>query len=773
MTMPEKVHSYVGRLATFTEAHHPAKRRASSSKKRAAGTVTWPHETPTPEELARAGFFYKPTTDSADNTQCFLCAVKLDGWDATDDALDEHLAHSSHCGWATSLTVNDENESRDPMTQSLVEARKSTFADFWPHEGKKGWKCKVGKMVEAGWCYDPAPEVEDGVTCFYCQLSLDGWEPKDNPLEEHRRRSPECLFFVLCERYAANNKPAGGKKGRASRGSEASRLSTQSNISASHETPSLARLDEDDDATAAGVDDSVLTTATTTSATVKGKKTGAKARAASKSKKKSAREQSVEPSVQYADIGESTHQATQEDTPTYPGSFPDSPEVEIAPRPKRATRRNTKQEDSSHVDDASTLELPKKAARGKRGKTQVSANFNPEPPTVPEPCMSEDASQLQSELEIAASFTDKEPTPPRPKRGTKRTSAGLAKAEASSVLVLEDVPFPSGPDTEAHAAQDNRGRKTVQQAGNGSERNAMMSEAPLAAEDAPLPKAAPKSKKGTKKTKPVQVLQDPESTPEPEPAVIEEPAMPINASTSPSPRPTPKAQTPAAEEFEPSPTPQKWSQARLSQTRPHCQPENTISRESLRSIHGQDTPDLSPRSSHASSDAENQPPSSAAVPSTVVKASLAGVQLPAPTTVQQHGQSTLISSPTKTIRVPLAAASTPHLSPSKHAQQIGSLTSTNPWTTVDLETVFLASPDKQESSSPSSSSPARALPARLAELSGALTSAEMGMTVEQWILWQATKGEERLRRECEWRVGVFEGEGGRAMRALEGVEVGM
>lgn len=64
----------------------------------------------------------------------------------------------------------------------MLEARKDTYGETWPHEGKKGWKCKMGKMVEAGWCYDPSPEAEDGVTCFYCSLSLDGWEPKDNPL---------------------------------------------------------------------------------------------------------------------------------------------------------------------------------------------------------------------------------------------------------------------------------------------------------------------------------------------------------------------------------------------------------------------------------------------------------------------------------------------------------------------------------------------------------------------------------------------------------------
>ena len=39
-------------------------------------------------------------------------------------------------------------------------------------------------MVDAGWCFDPSPDEEDGVTCFYCDVSLDGWEPKDDPMYE-------------------------------------------------------------------------------------------------------------------------------------------------------------------------------------------------------------------------------------------------------------------------------------------------------------------------------------------------------------------------------------------------------------------------------------------------------------------------------------------------------------------------------------------------------------------------------------------------------------
>lgn len=82
------------------------------------------------------------------------------------------------------------------MSEEMANARRATFeaGDGWAHEGKKGWRCKISKMVEAGWTCDLSPETEDGATCFYCNLSLDGWEPKDDPLDEHKRRSPDCPF---------------------------------------------------------------------------------------------------------------------------------------------------------------------------------------------------------------------------------------------------------------------------------------------------------------------------------------------------------------------------------------------------------------------------------------------------------------------------------------------------------------------------------------------------------------------------------------------------
>lgn len=139
----------------------------------------------------------------------------------------------------------------------------------------------------------------------------------------------------------------------------------------------------------------------------------------------------------------------------------------------------------------------------------------------------------------------------------------------------------------------------------------------------------------------------------------------------------------------------------------------------------QTTPSPSPQPS----DAENQPPSSR------------------PSTSRPP-----VFSPSRqeTTRVPLAP-STPTISPSKRN---ATLQSSLPWKAVDLESVFLlANKDKENF-----------------VVKSILTSAEKKMTVEEWVAWNAENAEEKLRRECDRMVGIFELEGGRAMRTLEGIE---
>jgi hypothetical protein len=146
---------------------------------------------------------------------------------------------------------------------------------------------------------------------------------------------------------------------------------------------------------------------------------------------------------------------------------------------------------------------------------------------------------------------------------------------------------------------------------------------------------------------------------------------------------------------------------------------------------------LSPQSS----DAENHPPSSR------------------PSTTKPLTQS-------QNVRIPLLI-STPITSPSRR-NVVAGLQTKLPWTAVDLDEIFLKSPlDKENMNQETAGLLAGAL-GKAKEWN--LTSPERKMTVEEWIMFNARLAEEKLRGECERVVGVFEDEGGRAMRVLEGVE---
>lgn len=140
-----------------------------------------------------------------------------------------------------------------------------------------------------------------------------------------------------------------------------------------------------------------------------------------------------------------------------------------------------------------------------------------------------------------------------------------------------------------------------------------------------------------------------------------------------------------------------------------------------------------------SSDVENQPPSSK--PSTARK----------------------VATPNPKPRIPLGGI-TPMVSPSK-TNVIACLKSENPWSVVDLETIFLKTSGDENALGKGGFEDAMAK-----AKSSELTNPEKKMTVEEWILYNAEKAEEKLRSECERMVGIFEQQGTRAMMALEGVE---
>ena len=77
-------------------------------------------------------------------------------------------------------------------SHSTISRRKKTFLNAeLPFKSPT-----VDSLVDAGFYY----QSEDAVQCWACGIVLDGWEPDDNPLEQHQKHSPDCPIFFLPNR---------------------------------------------------------------------------------------------------------------------------------------------------------------------------------------------------------------------------------------------------------------------------------------------------------------------------------------------------------------------------------------------------------------------------------------------------------------------------------------------------------------------------------------------------------------------------------------------
>ena len=115
-------------------------------------------------QLVLAGFYYKPSATSIDNVQCFICQSQLDGWESGDNPAFEHLTHAPECGWAINACIRlrngDPNRVEDdPLSEKMMEARRATFMNNWPHEDKRGWKCKIQKVRTVMFAFQVATNI--------------------------------------------------------------------------------------------------------------------------------------------------------------------------------------------------------------------------------------------------------------------------------------------------------------------------------------------------------------------------------------------------------------------------------------------------------------------------------------------------------------------------------------------------------------------------------------------------------------------------------------
>ncbi|OHX00424.1 AT hook domain-containing protein [Colletotrichum incanum] len=410
--VPNEYFTYEGRLGSFHQVYPAPKRRQSGATK-GAKNLTWPHmKYLVPEELAKAGFVWRPFPDNPDNVACFLCNKSLDGWEEGDKPLEEHLKHSPDCGWAIVAGIEanlNDLASEDPTSTRMIVARKATFDGRWPHEGKRGWKNKIKQLAEAGWKYTPSLEYNDMATCTYCELALDGWEQNDKPMDEHFNRSPDCPYFALVNQHAATKKT----KGKGARGSKAAaRLSVQSVATAASDITSMTDV-------AAEYDDSVLTT-TSTMAGKKGARTK-KATTTTKSRKtKAKKDEPVEVDEDEAMPGE---------------EVPPPPPT----KPTRGRKRTSDEVDESAFTVSEAPAPKKRTARG-RGKATVDNSM---------------IEHSQQDISIAAA-----PPPAKAPKGRKTASAsgtkgtrkasGTSQRSAASIASLRAAPgaFPEDDDDE-------------------------------------------------------------------------------------------------------------------------------------------------------------------------------------------------------------------------------------------------------------------------------------------------------------------------------------
>lgn len=167
--------SLQARLNTFAAPKTKARRPSARGKKAAPKTAlkgAWPLESPLPQDLAYAGFLFKPTSASPDNVQCFHCQTQLDGWEPNDVPAYEHLTHSPNCGFALNLCIRlrDGDPGRneeDPLSERMMEARRETFQDLWPLDVAAGYP-SIDQVSPLSW-----PCVQPSLT-QYRWLQVDG-----------------------------------------------------------------------------------------------------------------------------------------------------------------------------------------------------------------------------------------------------------------------------------------------------------------------------------------------------------------------------------------------------------------------------------------------------------------------------------------------------------------------------------------------------------------------------------------------------------------------
>lgn len=181
--------------------------------------VSWPYKTPSPEFMARLGFYFTPTRRLRDRVTCVCCKKVQSTWKNVKDPSQHHLKKNPTCHFSlmhryisqrTSDPDFEWSSARpfdDPLSTEATQIRMETFGANWPYDNIDGANPTSRKMVDAGFMYYPQDKEDDLAICIYCGVSLEGWEHDDDPMTEHRKRASEigCYFLSKYDEVHGND----------------------------------------------------------------------------------------------------------------------------------------------------------------------------------------------------------------------------------------------------------------------------------------------------------------------------------------------------------------------------------------------------------------------------------------------------------------------------------------------------------------------------------------------------------------------------------------
>lgn len=154
-----------------------------------------------PEKLAEAGFCNVSTAEEAGKLDivCAFCQKMVRDWKPGDDPARKHYRESPKCPFVMGHRDEENVPLDDTQDKSLfgflkprrpfmaeLDDRLSTFTE-WPMGQPSSHALATAGLYYLG--------KGDAVRCYWCAGSLENWKVGDDPLTEHRRKYPDCVFL--------------------------------------------------------------------------------------------------------------------------------------------------------------------------------------------------------------------------------------------------------------------------------------------------------------------------------------------------------------------------------------------------------------------------------------------------------------------------------------------------------------------------------------------------------------------------------------------------